>query len=641
MAWEGFFTYAGTEIINAARVEAYAEQAGLPFFQPIYKNASLPLLLEGLPRYTSALQDDAPWVDPDIPESYEFFGVYPLEVSGIEDSTRSSEVVESTKDGGVPGRLRHGTKAVVFNVVLIASTEEGAEYGFRWLKQALLGSPCGDSANSPCNGADLCYLSAQPTLDMLNANFGTPAVPSLEVARNLAIEPRATGTNMYASNNIANWTALWNQTAPGTPPNSLTRAFRSTVATPSGLILSSLYNLDGLAFSPINRGVGAWVYSAKAGTATIYMSDDQAGTITSPAVAVPAGTWTFVASRASGTGHSILSVTSNTTAVTGDQVFVTGSISKPGAAPTAADYFNGEYADVPGFEYMWTGTPDLSASIKVNVAVPAVPADDFEECLTPYLRTLRKVLVNRGPIVTGKREPEGGVVWTATFTAVAGVPFEFGADIPVVEGFGDPTVTNPYPGGVIPDGGYLDLEGDVVQEVDCAVKVYAPVFDPLNPAVIEPPTVPNIPLGYYVPPENWYRRLFTIPKQMVPLWGEVAPRLEVHAPSTEIRNLRVRFYADPFDIGSTLDDPCAYCGDIVISYVPANHTLIFDGASETVHVLSPGGVLRRADSLVFRTDGSPFEWPRISCGFGYIVTLDLPQQQVVPVVDLALIPRVM
>lgn len=438
MAWEGFFTYAGTEIINVARVEQYAEAAGFGWFTPLYNNPSLPYLLGDGMRYSNPLQDDAPWTDPDIPESYEFHGIYPLEVAGIEDSTRASDVVESTKDGGIPGRLRHATKEVVFNVVLLAENDAAANYGFQWLKQALLGSPCGDSANSPCNGADLCYLSAMPAMDLTS--------------------------------------------------------------------------------------------------------------------------------------------------------------------------------------------PDL---------------DDPETCLTPYLRTLRKVLINSGPQVTAKREPDGNVIWTAQFTAVAGSPFEFGADIPVIEGFGDPEVTTPYVGGVTPDGGYFDLEGDVTDEVDCAPKVYEAVFDPLNPAIIPPPTAPNVPLGVYSPPENWYRRLFTIPKQWVPLWGEVNPRIEVHAPDEEIRNLRVRFYADPFDIGSTLDDPCAYCGDIVISYVPPNHTLIFDGASETIHVLSPGGILRRADSLVFKTDGTPFDWPRLSCGFGYIVTLDLPQKEIVPVVDLALIPRVM
>jgi hypothetical protein len=50
---------------------------------------------------------------------------------------------------------------------------------------------------------------------------------------------------------------------------------------------------------------------------------------------------------------------------------------------------------------------------------------------------------------------------------------------------------------------------------------------------------------------------------------------------------------------------------------------------------------RRADSLVSDSDGNPFEWPQFSCGFGYVVTVDTPQQgAVAPAVDLSLVPRV-
>jgi hypothetical protein len=68
--------------------------------------------------------------------------------------------------------------------------------------------------------------------------------------------------------------------------------------------------------------------------------------------------------------------------------------------------------------------------------------------------------------------------------------------------------------------------------------------------------------------------------------------------------------------------------------------MVLDGTEETVHVEMTGGLRQRADSLVFATDGTPFEWPRLTCGFGYIVTVDLPEQAVPPVVDLSLIERI-
>lgn len=124
------------------------------------------------------------------------------------------------------------------------------------------------------------------------------------------------------------------------------------------------------------------------------------------------------------------------------------------------------------------------------------------------------------------------------------------------------------------------------------------------------------------------------------MWGEVVPKVEIHAKYADVRNLRVRFYADVDGNGSVADDACAYCGDILFSYVPQNSTLVFDGSDEVIYLQGPGGSRRRADNLVFKTDGTPFEWPSLSCGFGYVVTLDLPQAQEPPVVDLSLFQKV-
>jgi hypothetical protein len=101
---------------------------------------------------------------PGQPVSYEFYGAYPLDVTGIEDSTRVGPVVESTGDGGVVGRLRHGTRAVVFNHPGGAN-DAAVEYGSRWLRRLLLGAACGISATSACSGDDLCYLASEPILD--------------------------------------------------------------------------------------------------------------------------------------------------------------------------------------------------------------------------------------------------------------------------------------------------------------------------------------------------------------------------------------------------------------------------------------------------------------------------------------------
>jgi hypothetical protein len=436
MAWEGYFQYAGQEFINAERTEAYATHAGAGWLKSCFGTSDLgPMLGES---YRSPMLDPAPWTDPDAPESYQFYGVYPLGVTGLEDSTRQGSVVESIADGGTVGRIRHGTRSVVFNIALVGASDCAVDYGARWLRRLLLGAACGTQATEACSGDDLCYLSCEPVLD--------------------------------------------------------------------------------------------W---------------DHGGTL----------------------------------------------------------------LDVLG-------------------------------CLDPYERSLRRVIFNSGPTITGKQNThDGGAVWTATVTAVAGNPWEFSTEVPIVENFG--SATNPYvcdPPGLVGPESVVD---DTASDSSCKPPAYFPVFDPSCPAFIQPPAYPSVPLGCYTPPANWKRRQFTIPEEFIPLWGEVVPKIEVHAPAkTSVRNLRLRFYADVDGDGDITDDLCAYCGDIVISYVPAGQTLVFDGSDQLVYVEGAGGVgQRRADSLVFATNGTPFEWPVLSCGFGYIVAVDTPQTTALPTIDLSLYSR--
>lgn len=427
MAWNGYFLYAGQEFVNMARTESYAY--GAPWFKASGEGSDLPAMLADN-IYVSPLVDDAPWTDPDDESSYDFWGLYPLDVSGIEDATVTSTVTESTADGGVPGRVRRGTKTIVFNMLLLAASDCGADYGVKWLRALLNGSACGNLATQTCNGDDLCYLSCEPSFD------------------------------------------------------------------------------------PYGSGQNPW------------------------------------------------------------------------------------------------------------------------DCLVRFKRSLRKVVFNVGPTVTSKRNTsDGGAVWTVSFTAVAGSPYEFGEEVEVATGFlgASPTlatnvvtVETPY----------------IYTETNCAMPLYTPVYDPLCPAIVVPPPPPSVPLGCYAPPANWFRRTITIPHEYIPLWSDAVPLLKVNATDGDIRNLRLRFYADVDGDGDVTDDPCAYCGDIVISYVPEGATLVFDGSDQVVYVETPGGVRRRADNLVFATDGTPFDWPTLSCGFAYVVTFDLPQTSVVPTIDLSLFNRV-
>lgn len=492
MSWDGYFELDGVEIINVSRTEAYAK--GMPWFKPLFGNPFLATML-GHREYRTPLQDDPPWADPDDIDSYDFLGVYPLSVEGIDSSTRSATVIESTVDGGVAGSVRHGTKQMPFNVALVAASEAGAVYGAKWLRMALNGSVCGPGGGF---GGALCYLSSEPLMEPLSD------IP------------------------------------------------------------------DGAQYAVLSGG------SASMQADTPLLEGGNAATT-----------------------------------VTEEQ-------------------FTGGDADDP--------VPLLLRSTSIFDAESDTTPED---CLTPYLRSLRKTTVITGPTVTSRRTlRSGGAVWTATFTIVAGSPFEVGPELEVVRGFLDPDVEVPWASGTAPDGASIDLDGFLVpDESECYPPLVQPLYDPLNPAILLPPSVPSVPLGYFDPPVNWQRRMFTIPRQYIPLWGEVVPKVTIHTKDADLRSLRLRFYADPFEVGDIADDPCAFCGDIIVSYIPQGYSMTLDGVEETVTVVGPGGVEQRADSLVFSSDGTPFDWPVLSCGFGYVVTLDLPKTAPTPVVDLSLFER--
>ncbi|MFL5861746.1 MAG: hypothetical protein ACJ780_13350 [Solirubrobacteraceae bacterium] len=435
MAWPGYFFFAGTEVINATRTERYARTFNVGWFNAVYNQDDLAWLL-GEDDYTSPLQDDAPWTDPDNLDSYDFYGAYPLEITGLEDSTVDAEVVESVIDGGYVQKPRRKTRSVVFSAVLVGASECAVEYGLRWLRTVLNGGACFGAVYGNCGGAELCYLACSPAIG--------------------------------------------------------------------------------------DEGEGA-----------------------------------------------------------------------------------------------------LSCYSRVG-------------------RSLHGVTNITGPAVTKKLEMiDGGAAWTVTWTMVAADPTEFGVEKPLILGFLDPAVDVPYVGGEVPAGGSYDPDGYVQSDPACPAPIFTPVFDPSCDLLQPPPDLPSVVPMCFSFPVNYLRRSFVIPHDNIPLWTEVSPVVTLHTGVDEMRSVRLRFYADVFDTGTPNQDPCNYCGDVVFSYIPPGATLVLDCADRQVYIDQPGLGRRRADSLASASDGSPFDWPVFSCGFGYVVTVDTEQQLATPpIIDLSLVPRV-
>ena len=172
--WSGYGYLNSTEIWNNQRVMDYllgnpvAGQAGLAL-QPTIVTPSYscgtasrlfcdpPLEADGW-RYTTPADDDAPWYDPAVPESADFAGLFVTEVEGF-DSVVDRDFSQRALLGGSLGPLRFKGRTITVTGWLRAATCCAAEYGLRWLQEALIGgSGCAD-----CSMGELVMLKCCPS----------------------------------------------------------------------------------------------------------------------------------------------------------------------------------------------------------------------------------------------------------------------------------------------------------------------------------------------------------------------------------------------------------------------------------------------------------------------------------------------
>lgn len=110
--------------------------------------------------YISPALDNAPWYDPDDLASEEFAGFFIEDITGF-DGTASRTVSEGAISGSSLGPLRLGGRCMTVTGWLRSKSCCGAEYGLRWLQEALMG----DSSCSGCSLNDLYMIKCCPPVD--------------------------------------------------------------------------------------------------------------------------------------------------------------------------------------------------------------------------------------------------------------------------------------------------------------------------------------------------------------------------------------------------------------------------------------------------------------------------------------------
>jgi len=162
----GWLSYGGTEIVNEARLFAYARNLGIPGVLC----TECPTLRTSFEHaeYTTPAADNAPWYDANIAESGQVAGFYIKSITGLGD-TATRSVDELARNGGVVGSRRRSSRELAITFTAITASDCALSYASGWLAKVLRGGDCPpvfnvfDTSNTlGCAGETLCMLTCCP-----------------------------------------------------------------------------------------------------------------------------------------------------------------------------------------------------------------------------------------------------------------------------------------------------------------------------------------------------------------------------------------------------------------------------------------------------------------------------------------------
>lgn len=147
--------------------------------------------------------------------------------------------------------------------------------------------------------------------------------------------------------------------------------------------------------------------------------------------------------------------------------------------------------------------------------------------------------------------------------------------------------------------------------------------DPDCPAPPAPPAPPTIDEACITQPTSYDRTVVDVPSDTVPRNLTAYPVITLTAGATAVRQARIRFWANPDNLTIDQLDPCSYDGEIIVSYLAAGATIVIDGVLHEATVSKPGFPDVNGNHLLYGPDGGPVDWPELTGGIPYLVTLEL------------------
>lgn len=253
----------------------------------------------------------------------------------------------------------------------------------------------------------------------------------------------------------------------------------------------------------------------------------------------------------------------------------------------------------------------------------------------PPIKHRRNVSITRGTSITRKRYTHCSALWLVTFTLTANDPFEYGEPVEQFTGLGPGSIAlqSPVGGTAIIESGTLPMN-----EQECPVYDYTPIYDPLHPALVAPPTAPEFyPDGWDFPEGVAFNRYWVRLSPTEPSALNFVPVLTLTPESTDVRMVRVRVW--PGD--AIPDSTCEPLWSAYVTYAPSGMGFVIDGEQKAAYAwdgVSP--LVRRTDSLVYGDNATPLQWPSFNHPDGLLVTLDIKTTEAGAAdLELALVPK--
>ena len=159
MTWHGYFAIGGHEVGNGPRAVGIQESVDCPirWLTDPDECATVADALGHFP-YSIYTVNEAPWYDADNADrSSRIYGLYPIEIGGLEDDTREVSIEQKVSDGAHIGRTRRGSRTVPIRALLVAQGRDALEAGMTWLRGTLDVRDCG-MHSSACGMSDFEYF---------------------------------------------------------------------------------------------------------------------------------------------------------------------------------------------------------------------------------------------------------------------------------------------------------------------------------------------------------------------------------------------------------------------------------------------------------------------------------------------------